>query len=225
MNNWNGLLSLFIACIEFILIINLLVFAEKNKINLLIIILVALLMGYQILEFLMCTLNLNYSYMVYFSIVIISFLPPLNFYFIFKYFGIDKSYLKLIFFPSIALAIYYYFVINKFAVTACSVLYASYNYPLGWLYAIFYYLPILVVIIFLLIIKDKQKNDQEKKKANTLLGGLIFISLPVIAAFVLSIFHKYQLLEVIESVMCKFAFVYAICLSYFALMNKRILNE
>ena len=182
-------------------------------------------MGYQIFEFLMCTLNLKYSYMAYFAIADISFLPPLNFYFIFKYFGKDNAYLKLIFLPAIAFVIYYYFVIDKFAVTACAVLYASYNYPLGLLYAIVYYFPIIASIIFLFVSKDKQKNDQEKKKVNTLLGGLIFISLPVIAAFVLFIFHNYQLLEVVESVMCKFAFVYAVCLSYFALTNKRNINE
>lgn len=137
MINWNGLLSLFIACVEFILVINLLVFAEKNKINFLAIILVALLMVYQVLEFLMCTLNVKYSYMAYLAFIDISFLPPLNFYFITKYFGYEKKYFKLVFLPAIAFSIYYYFVIDKFAITACTVLYASYSYPLGWLYGFF----------------------------------------------------------------------------------------
>jgi hypothetical protein len=33
MDNWNGIGSLLIACVELILLINLLVFAEKNKFN------------------------------------------------------------------------------------------------------------------------------------------------------------------------------------------------
>ena len=210
---------------EFILVINLLVFAEKNIINFLAIMLVALLMVYQVLEFLMCTLNLKYSYMAYLAFADISFLPPLNLYFIIKYYGYGKNYFKLVFLPAIAFVIYYYFVIDKFAVTACSILYASYTYPLGLLYAIVYYLPIVIVVIFLFVIKDKQKNDKEKKKAKILLGGLIFISIPVISAFILLMLNKNQLLEIIESVMCKFAFVYAVCLAYFTLIKKEIINE
>ena len=163
--------------------------------------------------------------MSYLAFVDISFLPPLNFYFITKYFGYEKKYFKLIFLPAIAFAIYYYFVIDRFAVTACTVLYASYSYPLGWLFGLFYYIPIVFVMIFLFVVKDKQKNDKEKKKAKILFGGLIFISIPVAIAFVMLAFKHYQLLEIIESVMCKFAFVYAICLSYFVLTNKVIKNE
>lgn len=163
--------------------------------------------------------------MAYLAFVDISFLPPLNLFFIIKYFGYDKNYLKLAFIPAIFFAVYYYFIIDKFAVTACTVLYASYSYPLGWLYGVFYYTPIAFIIIFLFVVKDKQKNDKEKKKVNVLLDGLIFISIPVAAAFVMLAIHHQQMLEAMESIMCKFAFVYAVCLAYFALMNKRDLNE
>jgi hypothetical protein len=53
--NWNGIVSLFIACIELLLLINLLSFAEKNRFNILAIILVALLFLYQSAEALICT--------------------------------------------------------------------------------------------------------------------------------------------------------------------------
>jgi hypothetical protein len=51
------------------------------------------------------------------------------------------------------------------------------------------------------------------------------VSLPVIAAFILLAIHNESLLVIIESVMCKFAFVYAVCLGYFTLLNKKAVYE
>ncbi len=76
--NWNGTVSLLIACFEFLLLFNLLVFAEKNRLNKIAIIMVALLAAYQTMEFLMCQVELQSSFFPYFAFVIISFLPPLN---------------------------------------------------------------------------------------------------------------------------------------------------
>ena len=76
--NWNGTVSLLIACFEFLLLFNLLVFAEKNSLNKIAITMVALLAGYQTMEFLMCQVELHSSFFPYFAFVIISFLPPLN---------------------------------------------------------------------------------------------------------------------------------------------------
>ncbi len=225
MINWNGLVSLLLACLEFILLINLLVFAQKNKTNIAAFILITLLAVYQMLEFLMCTLDLKYSCMAYLAFADISFIPPLNLIFILKLFKLDRKYFKLIYLPAIAFIIYYFFEVNKFAVVSCSVLYAAYTYPLGTLYAFFFYTPILGAII-LLIWKIKCIEDALKKKsAGYLLNSLLFISIPVISAFALLILHKDFLLNMIESVMCKFAFVYAVSLAYFSLTNKKTANE
>ena len=220
MNNWNGLASLSLACIEFILLINLTVFAEKNKINLMAMALVLLLTIYQAIEFLMCSLNLKFSYMAYLAFADISFLPPLNLYFILRYFGVNGKYLKMIFIPAIIFVVYYSLVIEKFAVVSCSVLYASYNYPLGSLYGLFYYLPTIAAIIYLIKRLREKKDPAKEKLIKVLLGGLLFVSLPVITAFILLAMHNSRLLEIIESIMCKFAFVYAVCLAYFSLNNK-----
>ncbi|MGD1006297.1 MAG: hypothetical protein ABR980_03580 [Ignavibacteriaceae bacterium] len=225
MINWNGLGSLLLACMEFILLLNLLIFSEKNKINFLGIILVGILAVYQALEFLMCALNLKYSYMAYLAFLDISFLPPLNLYFILKYFRRNHKLNKALFIPALAFAVYYYLVMDKFAVVSCSVLYASYSYPLGSFYGFFYYAPVVYAIIFLCI-RIRQTNDETKKKlSKILLGGLLFVSLPVIAAFILLAFHNDKLLAVTESIMCKFAFVYAVCLGYFTLINKKAVYE
>jgi hypothetical protein len=225
MINLNGLFSLLIACMEFILIINLLVFSERNKINFLGIILVGILAVYQGLEFLMCALNLKYSFLAYLAFLDISFLPPLNLYFILKYFRRNHRLNKALFIPAIAFVVYYYLVMDKFAVVSCSVLYASYSYPLGTVYGFFYYAPVVYAIIFLSL-RIKKTNDETKKNlSRVLLGGLLFVSLPVLAAFVLLAVHNGFLLGIIESVMCKFAFVYAVCLGYFTLLNKKAVYE
>ncbi len=225
MINWNGLISLLLACMEFILMINLLIFSEKNKINFMGITLVGILAVYQTLEFLMCALNLKYSYMAYLAFLDISFLPPLNLYFILKYFRRNNKLHKALFIPALAFAVYYLLVIDKFAVVSCSVFYASYSYPLGTFYGFFYYTPALYAIIFLSN-RIKKTNDETKKiLAKVLLGGLLFVFLPVIAAFMLLAFHNDRWLAAVESIMCKFAFVYAVCLGYFTLMNKKAVYE
>ena len=223
--NWNGIISLLVACIEIILFINLLVFAEKNVVNKIIMILITVLAIYQTLEFAMCNLGFKYSLLAYFAFVNISFLPPLNLLFNFRYFKYNQKSLRLFFIPSIFFIIYYPFVIEKFAVVNCTVLYASYKYPLGTLFGFFYYLPIIISILFLYFNKSKLNDIKKIKLINILLYGELFISIPVIIAFILSAFNSFNLLNSIESVMCKFAFVFAICLVYFALNNKKAFNE
>ena len=225
MINWNGIVSLLFACMEFILLINLLIFAEKNKINLMGISLVGILAVYQLLEFLMCTLKLKYSFMAYLAFLDISFLPPLNLYFILKYFRRNNKLNKALFIPAVSFAVYYYLVMDKFAVVSCSVLYAAYSYPLGTAYGFFYYSPVIYAMVFLYNRIKKNRDESKVKPAKVLLGGLIIISLPVIIAFILLALHNDGLLSAIESIMCKFAFVYAVCLGYFTLVNKKGVYE
>ena len=225
MINLNGLASLLFASMELILLINLLIFSEKNKINIMVFVLVGILTVYQGLEFLMCNLNLKYSFLAYLAFLDISFLPPLNLFFILKYFNRNHKLNKALFIPAAAFAVYYYMVLDKFAVVSCSVLYASYSYPLGTFYGFFYYAPVIYAIIFLINRIKKTKDELKKKLSKVLLGGLLFVSVPVIAAFILLAVHNENLLEIIESVMCKFAFVYAVCLGYFTLLNKKAVYE
>ena len=219
--NWNGIISLLIACLEFILFINLLIFAEKNKLNRLAIIMIVLLGGYQAMEFIMCGIELQNPFFPYIAFVIISFLPPLNLLLVLTLIRNPKlnRIHYLIFLPAVFFVFYYTFVISQFSVTSCTVLYASYHYPLGELYAFFYYIPILLTIV--LLIRSVKRSSDKKIKfiSKVLLGGNIFISIPVVFGFALLIAGDYSLISKIESIMCKFAFVYAICLTIIALHN------
>ncbi len=221
MNNLDGVISLLIACIELILLINLLIFADKNRENLLVFLIILLLTGYQIYEFLICGLNMQSARLVYFAFDDISFLPPLSLTLVFIFLKMKSKILPLIFLPALFFIIYYSTVINQFAVVKCTVLYAVYNYPLGTLYGLFYYLPVITAFILLY---RKWKNDDPiiSRQTRILIIGYYFILIPVIASFLLFLLNLPGLLSSIESILCKFAFGYAVALSFFALNNKSV---
>lgn len=227
MDTWNGIISLLFACIEFLLLFNLLVFIEKDRLNVVAMLMIALLASYQSMEFLMCQVGLQDSVFPYLAFVIIGFLPPLNLLLTFTL--ASESNLNkqtyLIFIPAIAFVIYYSFIIPEFVVTNCTVLYASYNYPLGDLFGAFYYFPILVSIV--LLTKFIKNNEDKKKKliAKVLLFGSIFISFPVLIGFTLMFTGNYSIISAMESIMCKFAFIYAVCLSFVCLYNSPFNDE
>ncbi|MDZ7624984.1 MAG: hypothetical protein U5J96_11170 [Ignavibacteriaceae bacterium] len=227
--NWNGTVSLLIACLEFLLLFNLLIFAEKNRLNKIAIMIVALLAAYQTMEFLMCQVELQSSFFPYFAFVIISFLPPLNLLLTsaFTNTTADKlsSFRFIIFIPAILFSIYYTFIIPEFAVTSCTVLYATYNYPLGDLFGFFYYLPILISIILLVLFVKKESDTKKKLIGKVLLFGAVFISIPPLLGFSLMFAGSYAVISAIESVMCKFAFVYALCLTFICIYNSPFKDE
>jgi hypothetical protein len=225
--NWNGTVSLLIACFEFLLLFNLLIFAEKNRLNKIAITMVALLAAYQTMEFLMCQVGLQNSFFPYFAFVIISFLPPLNLLLALTLTRNLTLTLKswLIFIPAITFSIYYTFVIPEFAVTSCTVLYATYHYPLGDLYGFFYYLPILISIILLILFVKKESDQKKKLIGKVLLFGAIFMSIPPLLGFSLMFAGSYSLISAMESVMCKFAFVYALCLTFICIYNSPFKDE
>lgn len=221
MNNWNGIVSLLIACIEFVFLINLLVFAEKNKLNWIAVLIVFLLFGYQTIEFLICGIGLTNSFIAYLAFVDISFLPPLNLFFVLTLFNYKRKLTPLIFLPAVSFVIYYFFVINEFKSVQCTVLYASYNYPLGDLYGFFYYSPIFTSVI-LLINKIASVNQQEFPiSPKYLLYGHLSLIMPVVVGFSLLFLGYTGLINSIESILCKFAFLYCLVLVYFVLSNKK----
>ena len=237
--NWNGTISLLIACLEFLLLLNLLIIAEKNRLNKIAITMVALLASYQFMEFLMCQVELQNSFFPYFAFGIITFLPPLNLLLTLSLKlepehkpasgGGHQRRLNLIsiviFFPSIFFILYYTTSISQFAVTSCTVLYATYHFPLGDLYGFFYYLPILTSIVLLIKLVRTETDKKKKIIGKVLLVGACFISLPVVIGFLLMISGNFSIISAIESIMCKFAFVYALCLGFICFYNSLFRDE
>jgi len=187
---------------------------------------IALLDSYQAMEFLMCQLELQSSFFPFFAFVLISFLPPLNLLLTINLKNqIINKKIYLIFLPAILFSVYYLFVIPEFAVTSCTVLYASYHYPLGDLFGFFYYLPILISTILLVRFIKVCTDKKLKLIAKVLLLGSIFISIPVIVGFTLMLLKNYSIISAMESIMCKFAFVYSVCLSFICLYNSPFNDE
>ncbi len=221
MNNWNGIASLLIACLELIFLINFLIFAKKNKLNFLIIAIVFLLFGYQAIEYFICGIGLSSSFMAYLAFVDITFLPPLNLLFVLSLFGNKSKLVPVIFLPAVVFVIYYSVIINEFDIVKCTVLYATYNYPLGDLYGFFYYLPLLAS--FILIIKNMNRTQEQKFPISLkyLFYGHLSLIIPVGIAFTFLFLGYTGLRDSIESILCKFAFLYCLPLVYFALSNKK----
>jgi len=221
MNNWDGIVSLFIACLELIFLINLFIFAEKNKFNLIVIAIVILLFGYQATEYLICGIELSNSFMAYLAFVDITFLPPLNLLFVLTLFRYKNKFTPLIFLPGLVFVVYYSIIINEFEAVKCTVLYATYNYPLGDVYGFFYYLPLLSTLI--LIIKNMKRTNEQKFPISLryLFYGQLSLIIPVAIAFALLALGYVGLRDSIESILCKFAFLYCMVLVYFALSNKQ----
>lgn len=223
MNNWNGILSLLFASIELILLVNLVVFAEKNRLNLYAVMIIFLLFGYQTFEFLICGLGMTNHVTIYMAFVIITFLPPLTLFMVSHLVGYEDRKLSLLFLPALFFVIYYAYMLPAFSSANCTPFYVSYNYPLGTVYGFFYYAPILLSAVFLY--KKIKKNPGRKSMPEMVLfAGVTFTMLPAVAAFLMLSAGKVNLINIIESVMCKFAFVYALCLSFFSLNNKSVKN-
>jgi len=225
MDNWNGIGSLLIASIELILLINLLIFSEKNRFNKTAMLIIFVLLVYQALEFFMCQLGLDIPFMAYLAFVDIIFLPPLMLILLSRLFGYNNKFLNLVFLPAIIFIIYYSFVVDQFAVTSCTVLYATYNYPLGELYGLFYYTPIVIATIILLKAVLKENDKKILFISKVLLIGTIIISIPVVIGFILMFTGSNYLIAMIESVMCKFAFFYAVSLAIAVLYNSKGKDE
>lgn len=221
MQNYDGILSLLIFCIEIVLLGNVLYFSKSKYKNLSVTILLLLAL-YQFFEFLICGMNLKEGFVVYLAFVTISFLPPTGLLLIAKVNKINlKRFQGLIFAPAIFFSLYYFLTIKEFRVRECSVIYASYHYPLGFLYGLFYYLPILIALSIAFRNLFTSKDKVLKRNNLILILGYLSFLIPMI----LTLLVYPESINFIESLMCKFAFVLSLTISYFALDIKRKGNK
>ena len=219
---FDGIISLGIACIEFIYLFNALLFAKKNLLNKILMLQLLLLLVYQTIEFFICFVGLRQQLIVYFAFFDITFLPPIALYSVLLFSEKLKPYHKFIFIPAIFFIVYYPFVLDQFAVTKCTVLYASYHYPLGDIYAIFYYLPIIGSMIILNKKWGRDANPKQKAQTRLLFFGYLFTFIPaMIFAILIPSF-----ISAVESLLCKMAFVLATFVTIFLLndRNRNILS-
>lgn len=172
-----------------------------------------MLAAYQLFEFLICGLNFYDQIVVYLAFVIISYLPPTGLLLVLKINNLKLKHSGLIFSPAIFFTVFYFFSQNQFVVKKCTVLYASYHYPLGFLYGLFYYLPMLIAVVVL--IQNFLKSKSQSNKRENLILLLAYLAFTIPMGIALLIYP--EILNAIESLLCKFALVFAIVISYFAI--------
>lgn len=216
MENFNGLLSLLLASIEFTIILNLVFRIEKNSVNIYSLILLFLLFLYQIVEFIICGFNLRTPYFAYLALLTVTFMPPLSLFISFQIYSKLKKLNSLIFLPAVFFSIYYLFLIDEFETTKCTIVFASYNYPLGFLYGVFYYIPILSTILFLGYKNYINKIDNKSHFSKILFWGY---SLTFIPGYIVTRIVP-GMLEAVESILCSFAFILFLFITNFTLKHR-----
>ncbi len=221
MENFPGIISLFLACVESVLLINLFIFAEKNGVNKKIIGLVGLLFIYQFFEFMICYFEVDSNLMVYFAFITISFLPPLLFDLILTLRGENSFIRKLIFIPVSLLLLYFTLIISEFVVTRCTLMFAAYDIPLPDLYGVLYYSPVLISIILLFGMIKNEKYQKQKSNLIILNTGIVLTFIPT--EVIILLFPS--LIEFIESFLCKSASIMALTLTVFAMRNRNELKD
>ncbi len=215
MEEFNGYLSLLFASIEIVLLINILIFSEKNRTNKVAFLLFGFLFGYQLVESLLCAVGIDSNILLAIGLADISFLPPLGLILTFRFLKINFKWEKLLFIPPIFFTIYYLINSSAMRLLQCTPFVAGYTYPLGFLYGLFYYVPILITLYLLFLHYGKQSPKKKKIMLPLLLGfGLTFIPYSIIYPFIQGsrIFF--------ESILCKIAFILALFIAYFTLQNR-----
>jgi len=216
MEEFIGIFFLFVASLELLLLVNALIFSQKNKINIIIFIIIAIYAANHLFEFLICQFDFNDAIILFLNFSLISFLPSLSLLLALKFWHHETLLKYIIFLPVLFLIYYFTNSVYAFSATECSFLFVTYSYPLRSELGIFYFLLNTAALLFLLV-KLKNPKLRYKKHLNWIL--IISISVSIILPFIIILLipsiNKYA-----ESILNKFAFFYVIGLTYFSLKNK-----
>ena len=214
---FKGIASLLVACIELVFLINIFIFAEKNSITTTIKLMVGLLFAYQFTEFIICYFPVSDPKIVYIAYSLISLLPPLGLYLALNLNKIISKWNLLVFIPALFFIFYYPLVLNEFKVLNCTVILADYEYPLPDIYGVVYYFPILATVGLFIRLYIREQDKKVKNNNGILLLGYLLAFLPP----VITILIFPSLINYVESYLCKFAFILALSLTIYAIRSKQ----
>lgn len=216
MEEYLGLPPLFITSLELLLLANALVFGQKNKVNMLVFILIGIFAVNNLIEFVSCQFKLNDRILLAINFSMISFIPPLSLLLVLKFWRHDSKLKYLIFLPSVVLVYYFINLVDSFNVTECHLLYITYSYPLRFELGLLYFLMIMAALA-LLLVKLREPKLRYKRHLNISL----IVTLGVAVAFPMLLLILFPSLNIYaESILNKFAFFYVLGLTYFSLKNK-----
>jgi hypothetical protein len=155
------------------------------------------------------------------ALVSISFLPPLG-----VLLAADVCNLKhwinwsgIVF--GVVFSIYYSTIPDAFTDLTCNPFYATYSYPLGNLYGVFYFGYIgwafALLIISAILNRRQGETKQIHKKAIYVLVGYLSFLVPM----AINIIIDYESFTGLSSIMCKYAILLAVTLLVFSFQYKK----
>ena len=211
----DGILSLILFGIEFVLLIIICVKNRDHPQFWIIFTIMLLLQTYQLSEFLLC-IGVAQNIVVRLAISIITFLPPTGYLLTIRVLQCKRRFILLIYYLSLLfgamLSFYYLFVDKTIVLQDCNPIYAIYQIGFPILYGVYYYLVILfalLVIFYQIIFKGILKHNL--KGLLVLIGYLSFL-LPMAITLIVDPL----LISAISSIMCKYAILLAIILLIFS---------
>jgi hypothetical protein len=215
----DGLLSLIFFIIEFGFLLVIVIKNRNHPQFIWIVLLMIFLQLYQLMEFFLC-IGIEPNIVGRLGLLAITFLPPLG-----VLLTSDVCHLKhwinwsgiLV---GIGLSLFYVIVPNAFTFQTCNPFYATYAYPLGNFYGIFYfgYIGWAFVLLIIKFIRNRgisQKNTN--KKATYILIGYLSFLLPMGVTLIIDT----STIDALESIMCKYAILLAITLFTFSFQYEK----
>ena len=216
MEDFIGITFLFLACLEFILLINAIIFSQKNSVNFIVFITISIFVAVSIIEFIISQFEINNSALLLLNFSLISFLPALSLLLVLKFWNHESKLKFFIFLPTIAFIYYFTLLSNSIKIIEYSYFYIIYFYPLRTELGIFYFVMNFSALLFL-IVKLRDPSLGYKKRLNVVLVLSLCISV-VIPILILLFYPSLNIYT--ESILNKFAFFYVLGLTYFSLKNK-----
>lgn len=169
----------------------------------------SLLLLYQLAEFLVCATGAEIVLKL--SHVIITFLPPLGYHFAVKITKWPKKDYLIFYLAAIGFSIRFLFVEGAVIFLDCNFVFADYDTPnIQMLYSMYYSGSMLYAIGFLVNNFRNGDTDGDRGMMKLLIFGYLSFILPMLTTLIIN--RAYETL--VTSVMCKFAFPFAIMLGY-----------
>jgi len=213
-------MSLIFFCIEFVILLVVIIFNRKHPFFWSIISLITLLQLYQLSEFLIC-INVGVDITARIAYVIITFLPPTGYFLCTRIVNWKFPDYWIGFAGALALSIYYLSVPGSVTLVDCNPLYANYDYNISTIYGIFYMGIIVYSILFLVAHLIFRRENIESKFSLIMITGYISFLAPMY----LMVWIDTSWAKVIPSVMCKYALLLAVILGIFSFIKPKQKEE
>ena len=177
MEEFHGLFSLLVACIELVLAINLLVFGGRNSKSYLIAASALLLFIGQLVEFSACYFGYSNTLLTYVAVISFWFFAAALLETAAGMQGFSGKAVKLVYIPLIAYAFYLPLHLESLRISGCTIFHAEYSYP-GEYLTIAYFAVCITAALAVLFFGHSKTDEKNKKYFIAVSAGIIAAYLP-----------------------------------------------